>query len=525
MMNTIRNSWRSADLLSGASSMRAGLFVLLVSALATLAATLIIGYLTLEPFTGAFIIAAGISVAAIAALVLINVKSAIPLLMIFAPITSVFWFKFKVYTGGRPFIANFLMIDVVAIVVFVCYLLYSSTVKGKTYSYVAKAYQGNLNILLFLFTGWIFLSVLWSPSTICSLYASALFIMHSLIYFTLAALIKTERDLNTVVKTMFALAVVISVTMLISIVPIKSLDIRKMYLVADWLALKVTFNGNSMRAAGLTNEKTASEFIGLSILVSMALFSHTRDKKRRLLLACLIVISGFAFLFAQSKSAATGLLAGLLLLSFALNKTRAYFIRNLFRFFSVFILMFAIFLTAQAGLLSLRNINKEQSLPTIYASKSQVQDALSSRLKWWNNCYNKMAARDAYLYGLGIGGCGYYIRLPGGEPGFVGTEVANPHSTYLSIFFDLGIIGSLLFLSLVLLSAIRVYRLMKKLRDGLEKDMLTALLCGAMITGMLAVTEVSYYQSVSIWVLAGIAVAAFRIIVSKQAEAEEHGKT
>ncbi|MBF0557621.1 MAG: O-antigen ligase family protein [Nitrospirae bacterium] len=476
--------------------------------------------MAVEPFTGAFIVIAAMSVAAIAAMVLANVKYAIPLLIIFPPITSVFWFKLKVYTEGRPFVANFLMIDLVALIIFFCYLLYSSTVKGRPVASYRKAYQGNLNILLFLFTGWILLSVSWSPSTICSLYATTLFIVHSLIYFTLAAVIKTERDLKTVIKTMFAMAVVIVATMLISILPIQSLDIRKIYLVAKWLALKVTFNGNNMRAAGLTNEKTASEFVGLGIFVSIALFINSEDRRRRWLLASLIVISGFAFLFAQSKSAIVGLLAGMLLMASTVKRIRSSFMRNLFRFTAFFILMFAIFLIAQSSLLALRGINKDQSLPTIYASKSQAQDALHSRLKWWNNCYNKMAERDAYLYGLGIGGCGYFIRLPGGEPGFAGIEVANPHSTYLSIFFDLGIIGSLLFLSLVSLTAVRVYRLMRKLRDGLEKDMLTALLCGGIISAVLSVTEVSYYQNVSIWVLSGIGVAAFRIIVSKQTETE-----
>lgn len=486
------------------------------------ATTLLIAYLTVEPPTGIFILCAGLSAAIVAALLLINIIFAIPLLIFFAPIAYVFWFKLTINTGEQwMFSANFVIIEVVTIVIFPCLLLYNSIVKGKQVIYGKKIYIGNLNILLLILIGWIFLSILWSPSTSCSIYSLVLFLIHLLIYLMLITLLKTEQELNIALMSFFATSVVIAVTMLISVLPIPSLNIEEFYTLNKWLDLKAIFSGNTMRAAGLTDEKHGSEYIAISIIGSMFFWRHIKDKKRKLLLGCSLVLFGFAFLFAQSKSAGAGLLAGILILSIATKKNRARFIRNSFRFVTIFILIFGIFLISQSSLLSHRGINKEQMLPTIYASSSQFQDATHTRLKWWNTCYKEIVRNNAYLYGLGIGGCGYAINRS--ELQHVVT-VANPHSVYLSIFFDLGIIGVSLFLLLVLLSTIKIFCLIRLLNDSNEKEMLLALLCSAVIIGVLAITEVSYYQNVSIWVLFGVGVSAFRLIDSQQNKTIRHNK-
>lgn len=502
--------------------MREKILAVFIATVIGIVTTLIIAYLTVEPSTGIFVLCAGLSVAIVAALLLKNIKFAIPLLIFFAPIAYVFWFKLTINTGEQwMFSGNFIIIEAVTIVIFPCLLLYNSIVKGKRLIAGKKMYPGNLNILLFIFIGWTFLSILWSPSIFCSLYSAVLFFIHFLIYLTFITLITTERDLNMVIKTFLATSVVIAVAMLISVLPVPSLNIGESYTVADWLNLEAIFSGNSMRAAGLTDEKHGSEYIAISIVGSLLLWSHVKDKKIKLLLACLLVLFSFAFLFAQSKSAAIGLLIGILILSIAMNNIRAHFIRNLFRFVIVFILIFGIFLISQSSLLSYRGINKEQPLPTLYASSSQLQDAAHTRFNWWNTCYKEIVRNNAYMYGLGIGGCGYAINRS--EIEHVVT-VANPHSVYLSVFFDLGIIGVSLFLLLVLLSIVKIFYLMRRLNDSTEKDMLLALLCSAIIIGVLAVTEVSYYQNVSIWVLFGIGVSAFRLIASQQNKTIKHVK-
>jgi len=483
--------------------------------------TLTIGYLTVEPLTGTFILLAGLLSAILIALLLKNIRFAIPLLIVLAPITFVSWFIIKIDTGGRPFMGILLIVEVTTIVIFPCLLLYKSIVKGKPGIVGKKIYQGNLNIILFILMGWIFLSILWSPSTLGSLYSTALFFIHFFMYLTFITLIKTEQDLNMVVRTFFIMATVIAATMLISVLPVKILAIEKTYFFADWFNLKVIFNGDNMRATGLTDEKTASEFVGFGILVSLLLLSYAKDEKRKYLLVCLLILLSFAVLFAQSKSATIGLLIGILILSIVINRIRAHFIRNLFRFTTVFILIFGIFLITQSILLSYRGINKEQLLATSYVSSSGARDSVETRENWWNTCYKDMVHNNAYLYGLGIGGCGYNINLAAKEQI---AYVANPHSAYFSLFFDLGLIGVFLFLLLILLSGIKVCRLMRDLEDGFEKDMLWVFLCCAVITGVVAVTEKSYYQNVSIWVLSGIGVSAFRLVSSKQSELIKHSK-
>lgn len=485
-----------------------------IAAVTAVAITLLIVYLTVEPTSGIFIVCIGLSMAIIVILLLKNIQFAIPLLIFFAPVAYVLWFKLTINTGAQwMFSANLVIIEVVTVAIFPCLMFHKSIVKGKQVIYGKKTYIGNLNILLLILIGWIFLSILWSPSTSCSIYSLVLFLIHLLIYLMLITLIKTEHELNIALKSFFATSVVIAVTMLISVLPIPSLNIEEFYTINKWLDLKAVFSGNNMRAAGLTDEKHGSEYIAISIIGSMFFWRHIKDKKRKLLLGCSLILFGFAFLFAQSKSAGAGLLAGILILSIATKKNRARFIRNFFRFVTIFILIFGIFLIAQSNLLSRRGINKEQPMPTVYASSSQFQDATYTRLRWWNACYKEIVRNNAYLYGLGIGGCGYAINRS--EHQHIVT-VANPHSVYLSIFFDLGIIGSSLFLLLVLISTTKLFSLMRRLNDINEKEMLYLLLCNAVIIGVLAVTETSYYQNVSIWVLFGVGVSAFRLIDSRQ---------
>lgn len=483
--------------------------------LVNLITVFIIGYFTVEPRIAIFIALTGLSVTVIAALLLKNIKLAIPLLIAPVPFSHLLRFNFGINTGGKSFTLYFLLVDILAIVAFTCFLLFRSTVKGKQIISGNKISVDYLNILLFILMGWIFVSALWAPSIIASVYCGILILSHFFIYLLFVALIKTEQDVYEMIKVWIIISIVVGGAMLISILPIESLKIQKDYIITNWLDLVITFVGDAMRAGGISDEKNTSQFTGIALLFSLVFLSNTNNKKDKVFLLCLLVFFGLSILFAQAKNTAIGLFLGILFIIIAVKRFRVYFIRNLFWYITIVTVLFGIFLVIQSAILSYRGIDKGE-LPTRFTSSNQTEDAIYSRIKLWNSCYKEMVRKNAYIYGLGIGGCGYYLAdLTAANRKVLG----NPHSFYLSIFFDIGIIGVFLFLLIVLMLIAKIFLLIKNLNEGIEKDMLLVILSCAIGIGLAGLTELSYYNYIYPWIIAGIGISIYKLVVSKQTAA------
>lgn len=476
--------------------------------------TLTIGYLTVEPITGTFILLVGLSVTVVAVLLLINIKIAIPALIV--PIPFFYPFNVGVLLANDPAPIRMLYetIDILPIVIFTCFLLNRSIIKGGRIIAGEKTWLAYLDIILFILLSLAFLSVLWSPNTYFYLSLVTITFSRLLIYLSLRALIKTEQDLIIVVKTWLVMSVVVAVLTLISTLPYKSLNIQQKHYITEWLTLVTGFQGYRMRGDGISMEKIVSEFTIIGTFICLFLLIEVNDKKKKMLFSCLAISFTFSALIAQAKSTAMGLFFGILFLTLTVKKLRVHMVLIAMAFILTVGLLMAY---ERIVVLPAHEVADDGKVSFSFTEGGQTNASINSRMQMWRTCYYAIINNDAYALGLGSGGCGYYLAKPPRR------SAANPHSVFLSFFFDFGIMGISLFLLLVIMSVIKVFRLIKKLQDGTEKNMLLTLLSCAISISFISMTELNY-NYIYLWVLGGIGASVYRIVALKQTAMIAHDR-
>jgi uncharacterized membrane protein len=476
--------------------------------------TLAIGYLTVEPVTGTFILLVGLSAAVVTVLLLTNIKIAIPVLLV--PIPFFYPFNVGVLLANDPAPIRMLyeIIDVIPIVVFTCFLLNRSIIKGGRIISGEKTWLAYLDIIFFILLSLAFLSVLWTPNTYFYLSLVTITFSRLLLYVSFRALIKTDQDIIIVVKTWLVMSAVVAVLTLISTLPYKSLDIQQKYDITEWMTLVTGFQGDRMRGDGISMEKIVSEYTIIGTFLCLFLLSEVNDKKKKLLFSCLAVSFTFSALIAQAKSTAMGLFFGILFLTLTIKKLRAHMVSIAMAFILTVGLLMAY---ERVVVLPAHKMTDDENVSVRFTEGGQTNASINSRMHMWRICYDAIRNNDAYMLGLGSGGCGYYLAEPPRR------GAVNPHSVFLSFFFDFGIVGISLFLLLVTMSVIKVFHLIKKLQDGTEKNMLLTLLSCAISISFISMTELNY-NYIYLWVLGAIGASVYRIVALKQTALIEHDR-
>lgn len=494
--------------------MRKKVLAIFIAAVLWIVTTMTIGYLTVEPITGTFVILAGLSVAVSVILLLVNLKVAICFLIV--PITIFRPLNFALLLASDPVPIRMLVesIDIIPIVIFTCFLLHRSIIKKSPILPGEKILLTHLDVIFFLLAGLVFLSALWSPNIYFYLSLTTITFTRILMYLSLSSLIKTAQDIKMVVKTWLVMSVVVVVLTIVSTLPYKSLTINKTFHMTEWVTVLTGFQSYTMRGDGTAMEKTVSTFMTIGTFLCLFLLSETDNMRRKLLLSCLAISFTFSALIAQAKSNTVGLFFGILFLTLAVKKLRKHMSLIAMGFILTVELLVAY---ERLVILPAHGIAGEAEYSYGIADSGQTKASISSRVQMWETCYNAIKSNNAHMLGLGGGGCGFYLaESPRSMAG-------NPHSALLSFFFDFGLVGLFLFLLLMTMLVVKLFRLIKKLQDGTEKNILLTLLSCAISISFVSLTELNY-NYIYLWVLAGIGVPVYRIVASKQTVLIEHNR-
>ncbi len=476
----------------------------------------LIGYTVVEPYPMIYILVCGFLLIAATAFLLKNIQLAVYLLIILLPIynikiflhtesikaMSMTWLMplhLKPSSLENDWLVTLLNIAVVCAVI--CWLFYKSVVKGQPTT-IEKACPGYMNMLLFLLVTWSGFSVLWSPEIHVGLYAGIELFLNFFMYLLLIFLIKTESDINKVVRVYIFMAVITAIAMMISVIPSDSLSIDEKYTLSHVLRVSLAFTTNVKRASGFAETHIAAMIVDIGILFGMGLLSHSKSKTEKVILFSVIAFLFFTTLFTQTRAPLAALLMGMGYLILVIKNFRAFLIRNLYIFAVGFIFLFGIYIMSQLELMDILGLNK--AAPSRYLSTSQTEDAITSRYKYWKQVFKAVENKEAYIYGLGAGGSTYTLY-----------PTPHPHNVYLSVFFDFGLIGFMLMLILILLATAKIVFIIRELEDGYIKTMLISL-SGCMVTlGAECLLDFDYNLPLA-WILMGIGVAIYRYAVSTQ---------
>ena len=219
------------------------------------------------------------------------------------------------------------------------------------------------------------------------------------------------------------------------------------------LSLDMNFGKMSSRLAGLGGPDFEGGLLVSSIFITMGIFMTSKGPAKKTLLFLLMIYQTVAMIETSSRGSLIGFIAGLVLLFSIHPASKNKMLRH--SFLTILLLIITILIakpayidrilvgfgyTGELYFTDTKNISSTTSTST-------DTGGLSSRVKWWKKAYKEMLNHPYKLIlGLGVGG---FITYAG---------AIYTHSVPLSFFFDLGLMGALIFILLAILLFINFSR-------------------------------------------------------------------
>ena len=200
---------------------------------------------------------------------------------------------------------------------------------------------------------------------------------------------------------------------------------------------------HSKRPSGFASPGVVGNFLGVYALINIALLPMYGSKVKGLLLVNVFLLSVGVVLTA-SKAALGTLIMGLFCLVFLAPRLRRHAIK-----WSAAIVAFLLLLLPVVYLLQQDVVMAKRISSAVTAGSSYLKE----RLTWWKIGFQSLI--DSYFVGDGIGG---YVKLIDPYP--------YAHSYYFSVIFDLGLIGFVIYMYILLRSLLVYVKSILLSRDG-----------------------------------------------------------
>jgi O-antigen ligase len=265
------------------------------------------------------------------------------------------------------------------------------------------------------------------------------------------------------------------------------------YQILDDVLLKLVFSSNTNKAFSIGFANYTGIFINFSIAITSGMLMTEKKQYRSIFLLGILLLLVFTLLATGSKGGLLGLLSmsGFLLISF--RRFRSKFISaSIIIFLTMVISMGVISVTNKANTKGYR-LGITALSKTGTGSSTNRTSSLGSRINIWRDGFSEF--KRSFGIGLGAGGFTHYC-----EP--------HPHSHnyYLSILFDYGLIGLLLFAG-VILAWVRLLLSLWKHQDTFLQIMVIFLSSGLVGLGVQSLVDFSYTMALS-WLYFGVVIAA-----------------
>lgn len=344
---------------------------------------------------------------------------------------------------------------------------------------------------------WGIISESWAPATIFGIDMSITLLTNMTIYFLISSCMNSTEAIRKIMLCWISMAVFVAIFMLVSIIPgnnyMEMVDLGNQFSIASF------FRMGRMRAEGIAEEKTAAIFISVAVLFAAGLVPCTQKRIHKGLLFLTIAFLTFAFFFSQSKAPLIGLITGILFFTPFLINLRKNLIRYLSYISVSFIIIFGSFYKIIGYLL--QYTSAKGNISSRFVSSFAASEATNFRFEYWSTVFKQLIHNKAYLNGLGIGGCTYYLYPP----------VPHPHNIYVSVICDFGVVGFVVLVAIALFFFGDVFYTVKKLPVGLTRTLLLCIYAGLIVVAVTSLSDFTYSFTIT-WVLLGLVAAAHKQI-------------
>jgi hypothetical protein len=347
----------------------------------------------------------------------------------------------------------------------------------------------HLDLSLLVFFSWMFCSIVWTPLFFMGAKELLRKLNGLFIFYVTINVIRNRKDLDAAV-TIWVIAGVLAAFLGFQEA------MTEVWQRVGRFSHMVTTRWGGFRAGGLeVTPNILGFFLNTALMVTMAQFLWIKKRGYRILLLCSMVIMLFALISTLSRSSIIGFFIGT---SFLLYLSR----RGMQGFgWAAGLAIAVVVLVLLVGGSSYRAVLYERYLGIV---KVQEAAGFVRRISLWSEIASAIFGEHAVI-GTGVGG---FVSLAGSYGAW---KLKSPHNLYIYVATELGVIGLLFFLGMVV-------SFVKLAKQGLqacisekERLILAGLLAGTLLYAFQGLSINFILRESEIWILMGLSVAAIRI--------------
>jgi len=399
-----------------------------------------------------------------------------------------------------------LIINLLIFIIFTFYIL--NAVKEEKIKY-SRNYL-NLPILLFVFFAAI--SILMNNSLLISQQNFIIFLSYFFIYFLVANNIRTKETFNFSLKLFFITA-----------------SLTSLYLMIQYYGFDPFLSDISRLTSTLGNRNYVSGYLALIFPVAFSLFLIESKKRKKLFYIAVLLIIYTGIIICHTRAIWIALSFSLivfiyLLSHYKINKILRDNKKWLIIIFSLFLLITLIYSTDNP--LNRSSITAAERAISAFDPKGS---SLRSRLFIWQTTIDMI--KDRPLLGSGLGTFPlYYLEYQAdflqNNPDYIQFlgKAAEAHNEYLQIWAEIGIVGFLTFMLIIVIFYRTNLSLIKKIKTINGKITVIGLISGVTVTLIHSIFSFPFHipaVAASFWFLIGIAMSSENIFAE---EGKEIGK-
>lgn len=354
----------------------------------------------------------------------------------------------------------------------------------------------SFHIAVLMICVWGIISEFWAFNRIVGIYWGISFITNIILYFLFSYFSDSVESIKKIMLCWIVMAIFVAVSMFVGTITGNTLD--EYVFVGNHFKIYSYYELSEMRAKGIAGA-FASTFVLIAILFAAGLATDTQKQRNKVIFFLAIAFLVFAFLLTQTKAPLAGLIVGFVFITPFLVDVRKNLLRYLCYIGCSFFIIFGIFLMYAATLLQ-KTIAKGSTASRII-SPSASTEAINYRFEYWHKVFKEFIHHDAYIQGLGIGGCTHFLFPP----------VPHIHNFYLSILFDFGLMGFIPFAAIVFLLCGDIFYTIKKLPANSTRTLFLCIYASIISCGVASMTDFHYNFTI-VWVLLGLVAGVHKYI-------------
>jgi len=365
------------------------------------------------------------------------------------------------------------------------YVLFRFTVVEQTKG--EKLVGSAINFIILLLVIWSFITLFWAPNFYKSLLYESRFLSNIALFYLIVTVINHNHKelylklLNVHIVTGIVLSIAGIVSLFMTFKPYSYT-----FEATNFLWLNFSFFTYPHRLMGLSFHNVISQLSNILIAITFGLILISKEKKYYYgMVLFLFVITQ---LLTRSRGGLVGFIVMVAFFFVSIRSLREKFFRNVIFFFIIFVFLFI-------------SVNLDDFIYGTARYSTELADkSISQRIGWWKDALQMLLKKTAG-FGLSPGGFTHY---------FGSWKIPHAHNIYLSVLFDFGIVGFILWISFLWVLIKKVYHIMIMQVQSPYKTMLCSVTGGVIATGIHGLIDMEY-NIASIWFALGILIATLNL--------------